>query len=166
MLSGAMGHTYGANGIWQVNTRTRPFGPSPHGMSWGDTPWEEAVHLPGAEQLGLAKRLLTRYPWWRFEPHSEWIRPHWTPEDRFQPYAAGIPRQVRICYLPCGWPKEVTVASLEADISYRAFLWNPVNGNEVILGTVTPDSDGNWVLPSARLPILQDWVLVLETKGE
>ena len=70
ILSGAAGHTYGANGIWQVNTREQPFGPSPHGRSWGDTPWEEAYQLPGSKQLGLAKNLLMRYPWWRLEPHA------------------------------------------------------------------------------------------------
>jgi hypothetical protein len=68
ILNGAAGHTYGANGIWQVNTREQPFGPSPHGRSWGDTPWEEAYQLPGSKQLGLAKNLLMRYPWWRLEP--------------------------------------------------------------------------------------------------
>ena len=36
VLSGAAGHTYGANGIWQVNRREQPFGASPHGRSWGD----------------------------------------------------------------------------------------------------------------------------------
>jgi hypothetical protein len=35
LLSGTGGHTYGANGIWQVNTRQQPYGLSPHGHSWG-----------------------------------------------------------------------------------------------------------------------------------
>ena len=47
MLSGAAGHTYGANGIWQVNNPGEPFGASPHGRSWGDTPWQTAYRLPG-----------------------------------------------------------------------------------------------------------------------
>ena len=55
ILSGAGGHTYGANGIWQVNTEQQPFGPSPHGRSWGDTPWTVAYRLPGSGQLGLGK---------------------------------------------------------------------------------------------------------------
>jgi len=38
MLSGAAGHTYGANGIWQVNIKEKPSGPSPHGISWGALP--------------------------------------------------------------------------------------------------------------------------------
>ena len=78
ILSGAGGHTYGANGIWQVNTEQQPFGPSPHGRSWGDTPWKVAYRLPGSAQLGLGKALLTRYEWWRFEPHPEWAEPHWS----------------------------------------------------------------------------------------
>jgi hypothetical protein len=40
MLSGAAGHTYGADGIWQVNTAEHPFGPSPHGRSWGRSAME------------------------------------------------------------------------------------------------------------------------------
>ncbi len=64
VLCGACGHTYGANGIWQVNTHERPYGPSPHGLSWGDTPWERAMHLPGSAHVSLGKQLLERYPWW------------------------------------------------------------------------------------------------------
>jgi Protein of unknown function (DUF4038)/Domain of unknown function (DUF5060) len=60
--SGLAGHTYGANGIWQVNTPLQPFGPSPSGLCWGNTPWNQAMELPGARQLGLAKRFLSSLP--------------------------------------------------------------------------------------------------------
>ncbi|HIE52506.1 MAG TPA: DUF4038 domain-containing protein [Armatimonadetes bacterium] len=163
LLSGACGHTYGANGIWQVNTREAPFGPSPHGMSWGDTPWEEAYQLPGSGQLGLAKRLLERYEWWRFEPHPEWVEPHWTEDNYLAPYAGGIPGAVRVIFLPRGvWG--VTVKGVEAGVHYRAFLFNPARGEELKLGTVRPTEGGDWQVPLARPPIYQDWVLVLEKK--
>jgi len=164
ILSGACGHTYGANGIWQVNTRERPFGPSPHGMSYGDTPWEDACQLPGSAQLGLAKRLMERYEWWQFEPHPEWIAPHWSEENYFRPYAAGIPGEVRVVFLPF-FTVGAVFKELESDISYRAFLFNPVNGREHDLGAVTPDANGDWTppLPRSRPPIFQDWVLVIET---
>ena len=55
ILNGACGHTYGANGIWQLNTSGQPYGLSPHGTSWGNTPWEEAYRLPGSEQVGIAR---------------------------------------------------------------------------------------------------------------
>ncbi|WP_374412093.1 DUF4038 domain-containing protein [Hydrogenophaga sp.] len=66
--SGLAGHTYGANGIWQVNTAQCAFGASPSGSCWGNLPWEEAMHLPGARQIGLAKRFLETVPWNTFEP--------------------------------------------------------------------------------------------------
>lgn len=72
LQSGAAGHTYGANGIWQVNRREQPYGKSPHGGNWGTTPWDDAVKLPGSHQTGLAKKLLERFEWWKFESHPEW----------------------------------------------------------------------------------------------
>jgi hypothetical protein len=159
MLSGAAGHTYGANGIWQVNREDEPYGPSPHGMSWGHTPWREAYRLPGSRQLGAGKRLLERYEWWRFEPHPEWVEPHWTEGDFHRPYAAGIPGKVRIVFLPFFHPG-AKLTALEAGSRYRAFFLDPAAGTEHDLGAVTPDPDGNWSVPP--LPIYQDWLVVLE----
>jgi len=171
VLNGAAGHTYGANGIWQVNTREKPFGPSPHGMSWGDTPWEQACQLPGSYQLGLAKRLLEKYPWHLFEPHPEWIEAKVSEANQarhYYPYIAGIPGRVRIAYLPFFYP-QVTIKGLEEGVSYRAFLWNPVNGDKIPCAPVRAEN-GEWPLPPleregiswVRLPVFQDWVLVLE----
>jgi len=72
MLSGAAGHTYGGNGIWQVNRRDQPYGNSPHGGTYGPIPWDESMNLPGSGQIGSAKRLLEEFNWQRFEPHPEW----------------------------------------------------------------------------------------------
>ena len=172
LLTGAAGHTYGANGIWQVNTRRQPYGPSPHGMSWGNTPWEDACRLPGSEQVGIAKRLLEKYPWWEFEPHQEWVEPHWTEELYDQPYtwgrhdiplAAGIPGRVRVIYVPMGTGLNM-VKHLEQGVCYRLRLGNPVDGTELDGGEVKPDTSGNWVPehPRQKLPIYQDWVFILE----
>jgi hypothetical protein len=169
LLSGACGHTYGANGIWQFNTREQPYGPSPHGMSWGDTPWEDAYQLPGSGQLGLGKRLLERYPWWQFEPHPEWIEPHWSTENYYGAYAAGIPGQLRVIYFPVSWWGTWKVSGIEAGVSYRATLISPVDGHEVELGPVVADAQGQWELPASgghwhMMPLLQDWVLVLDAR--
>ena len=161
ILNGAGGHTYGANGIWQVNTAERPFGPSPHGRSWGDTPWDVAAKLPGSGQLGLGKGLLMQYPWWRFEPHSEWVDPHWSKENYEQPYAAGIPSEVRVIFIPPMWdpPK---VKGLESGVAYRAFYFDPVAGKRHEAVEVTPDATGTWQAPIT--PTFADWIMVLEKK--
>jgi hypothetical protein len=161
MLSGAAGHTYGANGIWQVNTEAQPFGPSPHGRSYGDTPWDIAYQLPGSKQVGLGKELLMRYAWWRFEPHPEWVEPHWSKGKYVLPYAAGIPGEVRVVFIPPAWdpPK---LKSLESGISYAVFYFNPANGRKYELGKAEPDAGGTWQAPLQ--PTFADWVLVLEKR--
>jgi len=162
ILNGAGGHTYGANGIWQVNTREHPYGPSPHGGTWGDVPWDLAAELPGSQHTGLGKGLLMRYPWWRFEPHPEWVDPHWSKDNYEQPYAAGIPAEVRFIFIPSPAWKPPTVVNMEHGISYRAFYFDPKSGVEHDLGGITPDSAGSWKPPMA--PTFADWVLVLEKK--
>lgn len=71
MLNGAAGHTYGAVGTWESYTAEKPF----HRMKWSLTTWDEGMTLPGAYQVGIGAKLLARYPWWRFEPHPEWVAP-------------------------------------------------------------------------------------------
>ena len=76
LMNGAAGHTYGANGIWQLNRKGLPHGPSPSAGSppngYGTIPWDEAMHLPGSRQVALGKQLLEQYPWQNFRPHPEW----------------------------------------------------------------------------------------------
>ena len=159
MLNGAAGHTYGANGIWQVNTLEKPYGPSPHGRSWGDTPWQEAYQLPGSKQLGFAKALLQRYDWWKLEPHPEWVDPSWTPENYQLPYAAGISGKLRIFFVPTRWDQP-KVKGLERGVEYQARFFNPASGKEIEIGRVAHDTNNDWQIPTA--PVYQDWVIILE----
>jgi hypothetical protein len=165
VLSGAAGHTYGANGLWQVNRREKPYGLSPHGTSWGNLPWDDAYRLPGSGQLGLAKRLLERYPWWQFETHLDWVEPHQTKDNRISCYAAGIPSKVRVVFIPAEAIRysptgRMTIKHLEPNLCYRAFYFDPKTGTEYDVGSVTGDAKGDYMLP--RPVIFQDWVAVLE----
>ena len=163
VLSGAAGHTYGANGIWQLNNPGQPFGPSPHGSSWGNLPWQEAYRLPGAAQLALAKRLLERFEWWRFETHQEWITPCAWDEDYMNPYAAGIPGGPRVIYFPrpvAAWSPPHTVKGLDPNRPHTASLFDPKTGEETALGQIGVAADGTWRVPI--LPLIQDWVVIVE----
>jgi len=68
MTGGAAGHTYGANGIWQVNRRGQPHGASPHGGSYGVIAWDDAMRLPGSSQMAIGKKFFTSLPWTRLKP--------------------------------------------------------------------------------------------------
>lgn len=161
LLSGTGGHTYGANGIWQLNTREKPYGLSPHGHSWGGPAWDIAAALPGSGQLGLAKSLLLRYSWWKLEPKPELIDPRWSKQDYWKPFSAEVPGEAVIAFIPASYTG-ATFRNLKAG-SYRAFFFNPVDGVETNIGAVTPESDGSWKI--AEVPIFQDWVVVLERKA-
>ena len=159
VLNGTCGFTYGANGVWQVNLPDKPFGPSPHGRNWGNTPWTEAANYAGSGQLGASAKMLRRLPWHEVEPHPEWVTPHWTIENYELPYAAGIPRRLRIVYVPTMWdPPKLT--ALESEVSYRATLFNPSSGEEKDMGKVEADERGEHKL--GFFPYQRDWVVVLE----
>lgn len=156
MLSGAAGFTYGAGGIWQMNSAIE------RGAEYEFTPWFEAMKLPGAAQLATGKKLLEQYRWWLFEPHPEWVNPHssalFEPHDKWfddstkfaegggqwdRPYAAGIGGEVRFIYIPghyYDWTTP-TIKNLEADIPYHAFLVDPANGKPYELGILINTSD-------------------------
>ena len=161
-MLGTCGHTYGANGIWQLNTREKPYGVSPHGAHWGDRPWEEAAALPGSFQLGIAKKFISRFEWWRFERHQEWIANPCSYGEVDGAFCAGIPGEVRLIFKPffggSFWGQDA-IYGIEKGVTYRALYFNPVNGEETDLGIVAPDENGTWVTP--RVNAFQDWVVAL-----
>lgn len=76
-------------------------------------------------------------------PTGEWRRRH---GDARLPYAAGIPNQVRVVYIPSRGlvgTKTPTLLSLEPDVTYRAYYWEPTLGVRVDLGRVRAKPDGN-----------------------
>ena len=167
VLSGTCGHTYGANGIWQMNSVNKPYGPSPHGLSWGDTPWEEAYKLPGSRQLGLGKKLMEKYEWWRFEQHQEWVKSDGLTDGNLGYFAAGIPGKVRVIFIHINgfhtiW-QGVTIKGIEKGVTYNAYWFDPVTGGRQDLGYVSADVDGCW--NAGKPGKLQDFVLVLEWVG-
>ena len=186
-ISGAHGFSYGANGIWQVNTRNKPFGNSPNGYNWGNTPWEDAYKLEGGKQLGLAKKLLQKYEWWNFEFHPEWVSIQGSKSDITIPFATGIPYQVRMIYfygskfiwsqrpikfmyiLYCYGLKSIQfnntfkVINIEPNVKYNAHFWNPRNAEKHDIGFINPNHKNEWKIPVA--PTCDDWILILESKG-
>ncbi len=162
MLSGAAGYSYGANGIWQVNQNNDPYGPSPHGMAWGNRAWDEAMNLPGSAQLGLGAGLLRELGHERFKAHPEWITPHADAKDWFAPYCAGIEGEVRVVYFPqalAPWtgsrPRMQTMAA-----GWQSFYFDPATGMRQDTGLTMPDADGSWEVPQPSLGA--DMVLVVK----
>ncbi len=159
VLNGAAGHTYGANGIWQMCTAEEPYGPSPHGRCWGNTSWDEAMHLPGSFQLGMAARYIRNFEWWEWQRFPEWTVESPNANDPNSNVAVGVPGKFRLIYCapPCWNPP--MVIGLESEVAYQAQYFDPVRGTTHPLGRVHPDGEGNWQPPIP--PECHDWILVL-----
>ncbi len=169
MLSGAAGFTYGGNGIWQLNRPGEPYGPSPHGGTWGGEPWPDVARYPGSRQVGICLSLLRRFEWHRFEPRQDWIAPAGDEGDWLDGYAAGIPGEVRVIYLwkpiiPWGDRDAVQVTALEPGVAYDAAWLDPRTGAEHPIGPAVGDEQGRWAVPLQ--PEISDWVLVLQRAGD
>jgi len=153
MMNGAAGHTYGANGIWQVNRRGKPHGPSPTASSppngYGAIPWDEAMDLPGSSQVALGKMLFEQYPWAEFRPHREWAsylrKPSlnfagcqwiWFPEGTPGKSAPAGKRFFRKNFLLPEGPIESAMLRVSADDRFTAWL----NG-ECIGGSARGETD-------------------------
>jgi hypothetical protein len=162
MLSGAAGHTYGAAGVWHAGVE------GDHG-NWGAwdrqpydwTTWKQGMNFSGSTQLGIGKKLLEQYPWWRFEPH-----PEWAPGC----FAAGIAGKVRFIYLPrrniYNWDGP-QVNNIDPDVDWQVYYFDPATGRKFDQGTIkatakTGDKEAKIVNFRKNVPSPQDWVLVLE----
>lgn len=151
VLSGAAGHTYGAAGIWHASVPGDP-GITPV-YDW--TTWREGMGYPGAQQLGLGKKLLEELPWHRMAP-----QPTWVGDELF---AAGIAGECAVVYRPkrgiYDWGG-CEVGGLEPAARYVAFWFDPATGRRFPLADVT----GVERFATPPVPSPQDWVLVLRRR--
>jgi hypothetical protein len=166
MLSGAAGFTYGAAGVFQANDKARPTGDRPDGGGYDLATWDEAIHWPGARQVAGGHALLAALGYHRFSVHPEWasIRLRFGAEAYALPpraFAAGIPGEVRVIYLPLRWYHwdGPLLHALEPGLRYRAAYVDTATFARTELGEITGDAKGEWQAPT--LPYMHDWVLVL-----
>lgn len=67
LFSGACGHTYGHNCVFQFWTPDRTPG------IWANIPWYDSLDTPGAFQMGLIRRLFEAYPFQELVPAQDMI---------------------------------------------------------------------------------------------
>ena len=165
ILSGSKGFGYGANGIWQVNTPTLPFGASPHGSVWGDTPWQESLLYDGAKQIGYAKRFLSTYTWETLVPQQHLLEPSHDLADPKAPRCGGVEDTLRLLYFyGMVYPNQAPyrLKGLDPQKVYHYLWWNPRTGVEKKEGVLTNIDESSTPLPIP--PTLEDWVMVIQVQ--
>jgi hypothetical protein len=158
LYSGCAGHTYGANGIWQVNLPEQRYGKSPGGHDWGGTPWREAMDLPGSTHLAHAKRFLQTLPWHQLAPASGFagaISAATTPDG-----------DCAVVYLVGSNAATVDFGRFNGPVMARWF--DPTAGAlKPVEGSPFPNSGSRIVTPpGTNAAGDSDWVLVLQAEDE
>ena len=155
--SGCAGHTYGVNGVWQVNIPDKRFGKSPTGNDWGGTPWQEAMSLPGSTQLAHAKKFLLTLPWNQLVPATNVFTGATS--------AAATPGgHCALAFAATGQAVSADITKLSGPATARWF--DPASGElKPIEGSPFPNTGARRFAPPGKNAAGEgDWVLVLEAK--
>jgi hypothetical protein len=164
ILSGACGHVYGTHSIWQFHDPEKR-----KQQTDARTPWQKAMDLPGAAQMGVMKRLLEELPWQDLERSDDFLTGDWQPDQK--PMAAvGKKRDFAMIYLP---DARITGAKLDftklgfAPDGAEAWIIDPASGEKkAVAAPLTGSLDGLFKdLPKAS-PRPPDRVLLIRSKEE
>lgn len=160
LLSGAAGHTYGAHGVWAMNTPEFP------GQYSGLAPsWKEASEFTGGRDVGAGASWLRTLDWHAMRPNHDLVTPHQTTENRLAAYAAEFPDGSRLVYLPSrAMASGGTSIRFEelGDTPWTANYVSPRNGEVFPEFTLQPSTHGSARLRSdaGQRPSWEDWLIV------
>ncbi|WP_395747114.1 DUF4038 domain-containing protein [Prosthecobacter sp.] len=68
VLSGACGHVYGTHSIWQFHDLTKR-----KAQTDARTPWQQALDLPGAAQMGVMKKFMEGLDWTKLRRDDDFL---------------------------------------------------------------------------------------------
>ena len=168
LLSGAAGHTYGAQGLWAFR-RPQDRGP---GIMWGDASWSEASALPGSAQLGRCAEYLRGRDWTGLVPAQDALSVGASAQCRVLPYAAWLGSEL-VSYFPAVslLPADRGISQALRDVSFvgllpgrwRVTYWNPRHDDAVTGFEADVGADGRLPLRHSTrrsaVPSMEDWVV-------
>ncbi|MEJ7559678.1 MAG: glycoside hydrolase family 140 protein [Pedobacter sp.] len=155
VFAGAFGHTYGCHAVWQFYAAGREPVNAPQ------RPWNEAIDLPGATQMGYVKTLMLSQSFLDRIPDQSLIVGENPNTSEYCAATRASDGHYAFIYTPTGKDLTINTSSLAGTTLYEKW-YNPKNGSfgvpvkkvkkaEMVF---SPPSKGN----------NNDWVLVLTTK--
>lgn len=159
VFSGAFGHTYGHHSVWQFASDRRP------GVNNPLMPWREAIHQPGAAQMGHGRALMESRPFLTRVPDDTIIVAEDVPTSV---PGAGRYRFVgtrdtdgtyAMVYAPVGRPFQVRMDVIRG-AKVKAWWFNPRNGKSTPIGDFSNVGTQKFVTPDPGEML--DWVLVID----
>ena len=151
LFAGAHGHTYGCHDIWQMYSPDRPSVNGPHVY------WQEALELPGANQMTIVRRLMESRPLLdRIPDQSLIVENDYPPAERIQ---ATRGKNYAFVYSAAGKPFTVNPGKISGGKLKTAWL-NPRTGEMKDNGTTSNQAQQKFTPPTSGYG--QDWVLVID----
>ena len=142
------GVSYGAHGVWSWESERSV--PLNHERSGAARPWQEALHLPGGDDMRHVASLFTRLAWWRLTPDPALVAHQFSDPSSHIASARTPDGRTAIIYLPQGG--EVSVDRTRLASGTELHWFNPRDGRR---STASPVGPSRYVAPDDL-----DWVLV------
>ena len=155
VFAGAFGHTYGCHDIWQFYSPNREAVNSPHIY------WQEAMELPGAQQMQHLKKLMLSRPFLERVPDQSLIvENNYGPAERIQ---ATRGKDYAFIYTAAGKPFTFNGEKISGN-KLKAAWYNPRNGKTIPAQEITNKGQVKFTAPSSGYG--QDWVLIVDDAGK
>ena len=151
VFSGAFGHTYGCHDIWQMYSPKREAVNGPHLY------WQQALDLPGANQMKHLRKLLESRPLLdRVPDQSLIVENNLNAYERIQ---ATRGTDYAFIYSTYGKAFTLNLGKISGS-QLNAFWYNPRTGKTEDIGKI--ENKGTKIITPKTSGYGQDWVLVLE----
>ena len=154
VLSGALGHTYGANAVWE-------FWQPGTWSAWEPLEgWKTALDLPGGFHMGVMKDLMLSREWWLLEPDPKMVQRNLPERPRdYLPAARAKDGRFAYVYFPRRKRMEIDLSKLSGS-KVRAAWFDPRTGETTLAGEYPAEGLQRFTPPTG--PEDPDYVLILE----
>ncbi len=153
VLSGALGHTYGCNGVFQF------YKPGEESRWPPGIEWKAALDLPGARDMTHLKSLMLARAWHRLVPDQSLVLKGGGKDGRYVPAARSENGQFAYIYVPVRQSITVDMGKIRGE-GAKASWYNPRTGESTQLGEFENSGPMEFTPPTG--PEDPDYVLVLE----
>jgi hypothetical protein len=157
LLSGACGHTYGHNCVWQMWT------PEHDPALWANIPWYESLDTPAAFQMGFARRLFESRPFEELVPDQGMILDGPTFGGAKIRAARSRKGTFAFIYSPTGESFTIDKRVFNAR-RVKEFWFDPRYGCTYEFHTTSNASFQTYLPPTSGRG--NDWILILEEEQE
>jgi hypothetical protein len=151
LFAGAFGHTYGCHDIWQM------YSPKHEAVNGPHIYWQDALELPGANQMIHVRKLVESYPFLERTPDQSLIKENsYAPAERIQ---ATRGNNYLFVYTAAGKPFTVILEKIKGD-KLQSYWFNPRDGKSTNTEIIDNKGTRNFIPPTSGYG--KDWVLVLD----